>query len=67
MCFFYVSLFTTKQRDLQAFCWVLDLLVDVDEARCDAASLDYVAVKLNKKLACPNFFIGKSIFAFISH
>lgn len=67
---FDIGLFTAKQRDLKALCWVLSLLVYVDEARYKASSLDYVAVEFDEQLASPEYVltIGKIIFAaFIAH
>ena len=49
--YLYVGPFSANQRDLETRRRVRNLLVHMDEARCDASSFNNVAIELNKKSA----------------
>jgi hypothetical protein len=68
MLYLYVAPFSANQRNLETRSRVLNLLVHMDEARCDASSFDNVAIELNKKSATfENFVIQFCFFVLISH
>ena len=66
--YLYVGPFSANQRDLETRRWVRNLLVHMNEARCDASSFNNVAIVLNKKSATSEYFVIQfSFFVLISH
>ena len=66
--YLYVGPLSANQRDLETRRWVRNLLVHMDEARCDASSFNNVAIELNKKSATSEYFVIQfSFFVLISH